>query len=106
VEFRILGPLGVLEDGHQVIRHRTRCQGRSKLGQPRQPKRGHLRVDVEVRALQARCGELRAHQVVRSQSDEPIGLDAPPSLEDLLDRQPMFSKRIWRRCTPDAQPAP
>jgi hypothetical protein len=25
VEFRILGPLGVLEDGHQVVRHRTRA---------------------------------------------------------------------------------
>jgi hypothetical protein len=25
VEFRILGPLEVLEDGHQVVRHRTRA---------------------------------------------------------------------------------
>ena len=25
MEFRILGPLGVLEDGHQVVRHRTRA---------------------------------------------------------------------------------
>jgi hypothetical protein len=25
VEFRILGPLELLEDGHQVVRHRTRA---------------------------------------------------------------------------------
>ena len=40
-----------------------------------------------VRALDARRGELRAEQVVRAQRDEPVGLDAPPSPEDLLDRR-------------------
>jgi hypothetical protein len=40
-----------------------------------------------VGALEARRRELRAEQVVRSERDEPIALDAPASLEDLLDRR-------------------
>ena len=40
-----------------------------------------------VRALDARRGEQRLEQVVRAHRDEPVGLDPPAALEDLLDRR-------------------
>ena len=38
-------------------------------------------------ALSSGAGELRVEQVVRAQGDEAIGLDPPPSAQDLLDRR-------------------
>jgi hypothetical protein len=48
VEFRILGPLEVLEDGHQVVRHRTRACGPARrvslaLSRSSEPRRDQLR---------------------------------------------------------------
>jgi hypothetical protein len=40
-----------------------------------------------VGALEARRRELRSEQVVRAQGDEPVRLDPPAPLEDLLDRR-------------------
>ena len=95
---RLADRLAASDDPPAQVRLAAREQQRVELGQVRDRRDGDQVVAAEapdlaldatllVRALDARRGELRHEQVVRAQRDEPVGLHAPPSLEDLLDRR-------------------